>query len=476
MWLTDVMELLFGAAMVCLVADLGWKRYGGRRPWVVCSVAVAGLTLSLGEFLSNWSSVTVTVSPSSSPFATVFSLDSLGALVALTVLVVGLGVAVHGAATMTSKDNVGLFFALLLVIVDCAIGLISAGDLLSLLLFWEGVSVSAYGLVSFERWDVSLESAMKYFFIAGSGALIYLYGVALDYSVTGGIRLSALPSLLASGQTGLASLLMLLLGLGVEAALFPAHTWLPDAYGSSPGLTGALHGRVVNETVLFAMLKVVQPFLPYSGTSFVHGAQVVLVAVAGVTMLAGNLGAMGQTNLRRMLAFSSIAQMGYMLAALSTFTALGLAAVAFFIWNQGLVKANFFMLSGVGGKDYRDAELDRLKGLGQADKTMGVLFAGSALAMLGSPPFGTFWAELLVVESLLAVGTDLFLGLALILVLNIVLSIAYYFRVVDEVSLTRVEGREAKKVKPGFLVPPVALLALSVLTGVVPAVILGMIL
>ncbi len=479
MWLTGIMEVLFAGAMVSVVVDTGRARLGGRRVLAVGAVAAVSLSACLAEFLANWSqaqSGPVTATPVVSAFATLYTVDKFGALVILTVLVVGLAVAVYSATSVGERDNVGLFFALLQIIVACAVGLVSAGDLLTVFLFWEGVSISAYGLVSFERRDVSLEAAMKYFFMAASGSLIYLYGVALTYSAIGSIRLSELPLLLSSGSLGLASLLLMLLGLGVEAALFPVHMWLPDAYGSSPALTGALHGRVVNEAVLFAMLKVVQPLVPYAGSDLVRGAQVALVAVAAMTMLVGNLGAMGQTNVRRMLAFSSVAQMGYMLAALSTFTVLGLAAVAFLIWNQGIVKASFFMLTGAGGKDYEGAELDRLEGLGQSSKTLGVLFSSSALAMVGSPPFGTFWAELLAVEALLSVGTDMFFGLAVVLVLNIVLSIAYYFRVVNRVALVSVEGKEAEPMKPSFLLPPVALLALSVLTGLVPALILGTIL
>lgn len=359
-WLSTVLEIQFAGAMVVLIADMAKSKLGSRRSLIIGGIAAAFLLLSLVEVIASWGPISI--QPLTSIFATIYSVDKLGNLVILTVLLAGFAVTVYTALTLTQKDNIGTFYALLMLLVSCSIGVISAGDFLTLFLFWEGLSIAAYGLVSFERRDISLEAAMKYFFLAGAGSLVYLLGVALVYSSIGSIRLVDLPLLLASnGPIGVVALLMILIGIGVEVAIFPVHTWLPDAYGAAPAQIGALNGRVVDETLLFAMLKVIQPFAVQG--SVLQGIQVTLVAIAVLTMLVGNFGALGQGNLRRMLSFSSIAQMGYMLAALSTFSVLGLVAVTFQIWNHGLVKANFFMLTGVGGrKEFEDADLEKLKG------------------------------------------------------------------------------------------------------------------
>ncbi len=395
----------------------------------------------------------------------------------LTVLIAGFAVAVYTALTLSKTDNIGPFYALLMLLVSSSIGVISAGDFLTLFLFWEGLSIAAYGLVSFERRDISLEAVMKYFFLAGAGSLVYLVGVALVYSSIGSIRLADLPLLVASnGPVGIVALLMILIGLGVEVAIFPVHTWLPDAYGAAPALTGALHGRVVNETLIFAMLKVIQPFVPAGGSSYLQGIQVTLVALAVLTMLVGNFGALGQSNLRRMLAFSSIAQMGYMLAALSTFSVLGLVAVTFQIWNHGLVKANFFMLTGVGGRrEFESADLEKLKGAGRQNRPLGVLVTASSLAMVGSPPFGMFWSEILIVQSLLLASTPLFTWVAVAVVLNIVLSIGYYYRVINTVVFSESTGPVTNR-PSSDMVPPTFLLVLSIITGLIPAFFIGLLL
>ncbi len=365
-WLSTILEIQFAGAMVVLIADIVKSKLGSRRPLIIGGIAAAFLLLSLVELIASWGPISI--QPLASIFASIYSVDKLGNLVILTVLLAGFAVTVYTAFTLTRTDNIGPFYALLMLLVSCSIGVVSAGDFLTLFLFWEGLSIVAYGLVSFERRDISLEAAMKYFFLAGAGSLVYLVGVALVYSSIGSIRLADLPLLLASnGPVGVVALLMILVGIGVEVAIFPVHTWLPDAYGAAPAQIGALNGRVVDETLLFAMLKVIQPFVVQG--SVLQGIQVTLVALAILTMLVGNFGALGQGNLRRMLAFSSIAQMGYMLAALSTFSVLGLVAVTFQIWNHGLVKANFFMLTGVGREEgVRRRGLRETEGRGKAEQ------------------------------------------------------------------------------------------------------------
>jgi hydrogenase-4 component F len=166
-----------------------------------------------------------------------------------------------------------------------------------------------------------------------------------------------------------------------------------------------------------------------------------------------------------------------MLAALATLTPLGFVAVVFQIWNHGLVKSNFFLLTGTAGREYEDADLEKMKGIGREHKALGFLFASSSLAMVGSPPFGMFWSELLIVQSILSVGSILFLGLGITLVLNVFLSIVYYYRIINTVALSSpAEGKkEQTSLDKRLLLSPIVLLSLSILTGILPSIILGLI-
>ncbi len=278
---------------------------------------------------------------------------------------------------------------------------------------------------------------------------------------------------------------MLIIGLGVDAAIFPLHTWLPDAYSVSPAPVSAVLAGVVTETAVFALVKIINPAFITPTTSalatsvtrvqpgnLIQGIQISLVVVAVLTMLIGNLGALGQGNIKRMLSYSSIAHVGYMLAALATFSVVGVVAVVFHIWNHGLVKSSFFMLTGNKGKAYEDSELGNVKGLFHQNLLMGGMFSLSSLGMVGVPPFGTFWSELLIIQSLFATQSIIFYALAVIVVLNIVFSVGYFSKVITSVAQGG-HGAEKIPVSWRLTLSPLLLLLLSLLTGFAPWLLLG---
>ncbi|HUI23351.1 MAG TPA: proton-conducting transporter membrane subunit, partial [Nitrososphaerales archaeon] len=337
------------------------------------------------------------------------------------------------------------------------------------------------GLVTFGRSNVTMEAGIKYFLMAGVGSLLALYGIAAIYFASGSIELSSIGTALGSsfGELGL---LVLVLGLGVEAAIVPLHTWLPDVYSGASLPTASIISGAVTGVGIFAILKVLEPLVPgnlYAAVAPHSGGpsnlQLVLVVLALATMFLGNLSALTQGNLRRILSFSSIAQTGYMLAALSTLNLAGVVAVVFTIWNHGLLKSNFFMVLGKKHASVEESQLDKLRGVGRGNRVLGFLYASSSMAMMGAPPFGMFWSEILVVQSLLLAGLStgvVFYVLAAAVVLNIVLSIGYYYRIINAVVFGEEQGE--RDTRPlADLIPPAALLAISVLTGIAPFLILG---
>jgi len=494
MWLTDIMMVIFGGAMASLLLDLGKDRYKEYRPVVVGAVSALVLGFALIDLLMNWSSnliQTISIRPTESNFASLYVVDRFSIFVIFTVLAVGLAVSFYSWKFLTPNENAGPFFALLLFLLLSLIGIITAGDLLTLFLFWESMSVAAYGLVAFKKEvAVSLEAALKYLFLAGTGSVIALFGISLVYSLTGSIQLKDLGLVFQKNpQLAALAVLMLIIGLGVEAAIFPLHTWLPDAYSVSTAPVSAVLAGVVTETAVFALIKIINPtFITPLATSItpalttslaqlqpmnlIQAIQIALVVIAVLTMLIGNLGALGQRNIRRMLSYSSIAHVGYMLAALATFSVVGVVAIVFHIWNHGLVKSSFFMLTGNKGKAYEDSELGNVKGLFHQNHLMGSMFTLSSLGMVGVPPFGTFWSELLIIQSLLATQSITFYGLAVIVVLNIVFSVGYFSKVITSVAQGNLNA-EKIPVSWRLTLSPLLLLLLSILTGFAPWLLLA---
>jgi proton-translocating NADH-quinone oxidoreductase chain N len=473
------MEVLFAGGMLSLLADVGGrvspvlKRYGAS---MVCAIAIV---LSLIILASDWSAslgARVLLQPVSSPFASLYVADKFTTFTAFTVLVVGLAVLLYSTRYFDSGRQ-GPFYALFAILMCSLVGVISAGDLLTLFLFWEAMTISAYGLVTFGRSQLSMEAGIKYFLMAGVGSLLALYGIAAVYFTVGSIQLQAIGGALGTGF-GQLGFIVLLLGLGVEAAIVPLHTWLPDVYSASSLPTASVISGTVTGVGVFALLKILQPLVPGGGiaaavastSSTPSNLQLVLIVLALLTMLVGNLSALTQGNFRRILSFSSIAQTGYMLAALSTLNVAGIVAVVFTIWNHGLLKSNFFMVLGKKYSSLEDSQLDSLRGVGRGNRVLGFMYASSSMAMMGAPPFGMFWSEILVVQSLLLAGQAsgmVFYILAAAVVLNIVLSIGYYYRIINTVVFGEEQGERDQR-PLADLIPSASLLAISVLTGIAP--------
>ncbi len=481
LWLTDIMEILFAGAMACLLIDLAkqytdrWRVYAGG---IICTTALA---ISLVDVLVNWSTGIagqISLRPVESNLASLYIVDKFGVFVIFTVLAVGTAVSFYAWTTINPNENVGPFFSLLLILLLSLVGIIVAGDLLTLFLFWEGMSIAAYGLVAWrKKIAVSLEAALKYLFLAGAGSLIALFGISIIYSLTGSIQLKDLPTIFQSDpRLGTFGLALLFAGLGVEAAIFPLHTWLPDAYSAAPTAVSATLAGVVTETAVYALIKIINPtfVIPHIqvSQSLTVTFQLGLILVAVMTMLIGNLGALGQSNVKRLLSYSSIAHVGYMLAALATFSVLGVVAIVFHIWNHGLVKSSFFMLTGEKGERYEASELSEIKGLFGQNRLLGGTFALSSLGMIGVPPFGTFWSELLIIQSLFATNELSFYALAVFVVLNIALSVGYYSKIITAVS-QHSDQSEKMKTSWRLTISPLLLLLLSLLTGFIPWLLLG---
>jgi proton-translocating NADH-quinone oxidoreductase chain N len=495
MWLTDVMMVLFAGAMLSLLLDLGKKWYGSFRPVIVGAASILVLAFALIDVMMNWSATltqTVSIQPTVSELASLYILNKFSIFVLFTVLAIGLAVSFYSLKYLDPSQSAGPFFALMLLLIVSLVGIVTAGDLLELFLFWEGMSVAAYGLVAFnKKVTVSLEAALKYLFLAGTGSLIALFGIAIVYILTGSIQLNQLALVFQSDpRLGALGLIMLVMGFGVEAAIFPLHTWLPDAYSAAPTPVSAVLAGVVTETAVFALIKIISPiFTPMiqlitpaltmsvtqTQPSGVFGVlQFALVIVAVLTMLVGNLGALSQGNIKRMLSYSSIAHVGYMLAALATFSTVGVVAILFHIWNHGLVKSSFFMLTGNKGKALEDSDLGNVKGLFHQNRLTGGMFAFSSLGMLGVPPFGTFWSELLIIQALLATQSLTFYALAVVVVLNIVFSVGYFSKVITSVvRKPSADSASTVSVSWSLTIIPLLLLLLSLLTGFVPWLLLG---
>jgi len=422
------------------------------------------------QVLADGVPIEIRVEPST--LATTFTITPLGVYISSIALLLSILVSLYSIAYLSNESSAALFQSLIVMLYLGIYAVTVAGDLLTFFIGWEAMSVAAYGLVAFYKhsWE-AIEATVKYLLMSGIGSLTALYGIALVYGLTGTLNIETFEKAFATPTpTGMLAVVLIFMGLGVEAAVAPLHMWLPDAHPAAPSPMSAMLSGIIIEVGSFAFIRLLGDILTLP--SYAVLAQPVLATAAVATMFIGNLSALQQDDLKRLLAYSSIAQVGYILLGIATLTTAGFSASVFQIWNHALLKATLFLLAGVVTFLIGTRSLTEMAGLGRKSPLLAALFGISALAMTGVPPFGLFWSEFLIVLSNLAVESPLLDGAVVLMLVNLLISIAYYFRIIRVVvfakpSLT-VSGSAGIKIPLMLLVPCVILVALSLITGLYP--------
>ncbi len=475
-WLVLLFTSGFGAALLVLLADLAGKRVPQYRTPLSGVIAIGGYAIvgfSLlriaGELPENGR---ITISLARSALATTLVVSDLSVYVSAIAVILCFLTAIYTVAYLSKSGNAAMFYVLTLLLALSIIGVTISGDLLTLFIFWEAMSVSAYALVAFQKrsWE-AVEATIKYILLSGVGSLTALYGIALLYGLTGTLNLESLGPLVArpSVTLGLA-LTLIIAGFGVEAAVAPMHTWLPDAHPAAPSPMSALLSGIIIEIGSFTFIRILGPL--FAGPAYVVYLQPLIAVFAILTMFVGNLSALQQDDLKRLLAYSSIAQVGYILFGISTFTVAGFSASLFHIWNHALLKGLFFLLAGIVSYLIGTRSLTSMAGIGRRYPALALLFGMNALAMTGVPPFGMFWSEFLIAFSALSVKSAWLTAGVVLMLVNILISIVYYFRVIRIVVFSQpsdlVSGNRVGRASLLMIGPAVVLIALSLITGLMP--------
>ncbi len=276
--------------------------------------------------------------------------DGLSFLMTGTVLALGTLVILFSGPYMAGEVGEEKYYAMLLAMMGLMIGLVCATDLFNLWVWFEGMAISSYLLVAFYREQpASLEAGMKYLVQSATGSVMVLLGIALVLARFGTLNMAAVADMAASGRATAPGLLaagaLFIIGFGVKVALVPLHTWLPDAHSQAPSGISAMLSGVVIEIGLMAMLRALASLAGFS-----HSWGVILMAFGALNMLYGNLLALRQTAIKRMLAYSSLSHIGYILLglgiALYSGVALGAQGAFFHLFNHMLMKGLAFLAVG----------------------------------------------------------------------------------------------------------------------------------
>ena len=354
------------------------------------------------------------------PMGITFVADGLSALMVLLAAVIAPVVAVYGAAEAPLRRGRRGFFPLLHILLLGVNGAFLTGDLFNLYVWFEVLLAGSFGLMVLGGRREDLEGAVKALVLNLLGSMLFLLATGAVYGLTGTLNLADLHGRLAevhamrpNAVTAVAFLLAV--AFSIKAALFPLYFWLPASYHVPSAGICALFAALLTKVGVYALLRVLT--LPLAAVPDVYP---VVLAATAVTMISGVLGAVTQAEMKRILAWHSISQVGYIVVGIGLLAAddpqvrtAGVAAMILFVVHHGLVKPALFLAAGLVHRTLGTTELAPAGGLYAARPGLALLFLLPALSLAGLPPSSGFWAKLAVLRACVLAGQWWVLGVAL---------------------------------------------------------------
>jgi NADH-quinone oxidoreductase subunit N len=424
--------------LVVILAD-ALRRRGAWSP-VLPVLSMLGLAASAVATIFTWAGHAV--------FAGMVATDGLASLFRVVFAVIGiLAILLSPHYLRLRNMRLGEYYSLILVAVFGMMVMVSAANLLLLYLGIETMSIALYVLAGSQRADVkSAEAGMKYLVLGAFSSAFLLYGVALVFAATGAVDYAGIslyfvgnpePTLLLLAGIGL-----LLVGFAFKVAAVPFHFWSPDVYDGAPTTITAFMSTGPKAAAFIAFIRLFGVVLAPSASSW-HS---IILWLSILTMCVGNVIALRQTSVKRMLAYSSIAHAGYLLVGMVTGTGTAFAAMGFYLASYALMNIGAFaaviLLNQRKDGGYA---MEDLRGMGFAHPLLGATLTISLLSLTGVPPTAGFFAKLYLFSAAVEQGH---IGLVIVAVLNSAVAAYYYLRVITLLYMNRAEG-ETHAPQPG---------------------------
>ncbi|GAB4377396.1 MAG: proton-conducting transporter membrane subunit [Calditrichia bacterium] len=334
------------------------------------------------------------------PFGITLVWDALSQLLIFIIALISLAVTFFAIPYMQQYTAQSKFYALYLLMLAGMNGVILTGDFFNLFVFLEIASIASYALVAFGVEAEELEASFKYLVLGGVSSVIILLGIALLYATTGSLNMAHVATSLHNGVS--LNLLffifsLFIMGFGLKSAMVPFHAWLPDAHPSAPApISAMLSGLIIKVLGVYAILRIffmVLGILPIIKT--------ILMVLGGLSMVVGVFLAVGQWDFKRLLAYHSISQMGYVMVGIGLATPLGILGGLFHLLNHAVFKSLLFLCSGAFEYATGTRQLKQLGGLIRKMPLTGSSCSVAALSISGVPPFNGFWSKLIIIVALI---------------------------------------------------------------------------
>lgn len=434
---------------------------------LVVAWAVLGISIKLLMELNTTPVLYYRIGGWDAPWGIEYVLDPVGGFVILIVAVIGALSMTYAKASIEKEipaERIYLFYAMMMLCLSGLLGIAITGDAFNLFVFLEISSLSSYVLISLGRDRRALSSAFKYLVMGTIGATFYIIGVGMMYMMTGTLNMADLSTILptiADTRTIMAALAFLTVGISLKLALFPLHMWLPGAYAFAPSVVTVFLAATATKVSLYVLLRIFYTVFGNVDVFATFPIQPLLMTMALAAMFVASLAAIWQHNIKRMLAYSSVAQIGYMVLGVAMASEAGLTGGILHLFNHALMKGALFMAVGAMVFATGAVTLKDLEGMGRRMPLVMAAFVVGGLSLIGVPLTVGFVSKWVLVSAALDAGMW---PLAALILASSLLAIVYVWRVVEVAYLRPVpEGAPAPAQVPLSMLLPMWALALMTL-------------
>ena len=340
------------------------------------------------------------------PFGITLVADRLSALLALVSVIVLLIVLVYAVGQGVAEGRAGdvrrdrtrfVFYPCYLVLASGVCFAFLTGDLFNLFVAFEVMLTASYVLITLQAGPAAVRSAMTYIVVSLLASALFVTAVGFVYAATGTVNFADLRGAVAELPDGvrLALALLLIVVFGIKAALFPLYFWLPDSYPVAPAPVTAVFAGLLTKVGVYAIIRTQTLIFP--DDTGVTG--LVLLVMAGLTLVLGIFGAIAQNEIKRVLSFTIVSHIGFIIMGLGFFTLAGIAGAVLYVVHHIVIQTTLFCVEGLVERRAGTGELDRISGLAHRSPLLAALFALPALSLAGVPPFSGFVAKLALLDA-----------------------------------------------------------------------------
>jgi len=385
-----------------------------------------------------------------------FLADSLAVFMAIVSMLVGAVIVLYSTSYISHYDNQNEYFFMVVLFLGSMMGIVYSANLILIYLFWEITAVACWRLIGFFRDKNCIVKADKAFLITGFGAFVMLIGFIIIYGQYGSFDLQIIKNASASNPIANLAVFLILFGILSKSATLPLHTWLPDAGVAPTPVTALLHAAVLVKIGVYVYAR-----LFVSSFTIDPAWNNVVPMIAGISALVSGGAALIETDMKRIIAYSTISQLGFIFLGLSIGNPLGFAGGLLYILMHSIAKGGIFLCAGVVEQKLHVRDITKLGGLIQTMPITAISFLLCSFSVMGIPPFGGFFSKYMVIAGALKSGNYL---ITTIFILGAFLTVIYLFRIFAMIFLGEPKTAPVAEGAP-VMVASVAFLALLSVAG-----------